>query len=174
MGSWWWTYGSDVACKPSNDSRYSSNIGRTVIGQTHASDDEPLYLNYKHRAGHRGGWIYTSSERNGGDDTNFVLAGSSASCNDCPGNNGLGFGELFSYVIENINEDIIVMIIRGDHDGEVIDSVRIDLNEINVGYDRDDEWNYFKAGAYTPNYRSGGAWNGDSDIITFYRLDVTH
>jgi len=152
----------------------SSNIGRTVIGQIHASDDEPLRLNYKHREGFRGGCIYASSERNGGDDTNFVLAGSNTSCSTDPGNNGLGLGELFSYVIENIDEDIIVTIIRGDRDGEVINSVRIDLDEINGGYDRDDEWNYFKAGAYTQNDRNSGARNGDGDIITFYRLNVSH
>lgn len=150
-----------------------SSRGRVVIGQIHAKDDEPLRLNYKHRAGFQGGCIYASSEQNGGDDTNFVLAGSNTSCSTDPGNNGLGLGELFSYEIENIDEDIIVTIYRGDFES-VIDSVTIDLNEIDGNYDVNDDWMYFKAGAYTQNSLNDDGERGDRDVVTFYRLDVTH
>lgn len=150
-----------------------SSKERVVIGQIHAKDDEPLRLNYKHRAGFDGGCIYASSEQNGGDDTNFVLAGSNTSCSSDPGSNGLGLGELFSYEIENIDEDIIVTIYQGDF-GAVIDTVTIDLNEINGGYDLNNDWMYFKAGAYTQNSLNDGGSSGDGDIVTFYRLDVTH
>lgn len=151
-----------------------SSRGRTVIGQIHASGDEPLRLNYKHRAGFAGGCIYASSEQREGDDTNFVLVGNDTSCSQDPGSNGIALGELFSYEIENVNEDIIVTIRRGDRDGSIINSVRIDLNQINANYDRNDDWMYFKAGAYTQNSLGDDGNSGDSDIVTFYRLDVEH
>ncbi len=150
-----------------------TSIGRTVIGQIHANNDEPLRLNYKHRAGFEGGCIYASSEQNGGDDTNFILAGDGTSCDTDPGNNGLGLNDLFSYQIENRNEDIIVTIYEGNF-GDVINRVTIDLNEIDGGYDLADDWMYFKAGAYTQNAESNGGRRGDGDIVTFYHLDVTH
>lgn len=151
-----------------------SSAGRTVIGQIHAADDEPLRLNYKHRAGFTGGCIYAASEQRGGSDTNFVLVGSNTSCSSDPGSAGIALGELFSYEIENIGEDIIVTIRRGDRDGTIINSVTIDLNDINAGYDVSDDYMYFKAGAYTQNSINDGGTEGDGDIVTFYRLDVEH
>ena len=150
-----------------------SSRGRVVIGQIHAKDDEPLRLNYKHRAGFDGGCIYASSEQNGGDDTNFILAGSNTSCSSDPGDNGLGLGDLFSYEIVNRNEDIIVTIYRGDFES-VIDTVTIDLNTIDGRYNVPNDWMYFKAGAYTQNSLGDDGDRGDRDVVTFYRLDVTH
>lgn len=146
-----------------------SQRGRTVIGQIHADQDEPLRLNYKHRAGTVNGCIYASSEIREGSDINFPIIGDT-SCSSSP-SNGIALGELFSYEIENDGADIIVVIRRGDSDGPVIDSVTIELDELNSGYDRNDDWMYFKAGAYTQNDTGN---NGDSDIVTFYRLKVTH
>ena len=155
----------------------SSNVGRTVIGQIHAGEDEPLRLNYRHRPGFEGGCIYASSEQSGGDDTDELLVGGSVSCNDDPGDEGIALGELFSYIIENDGPFIDVTIYRGvvSNDNE-INSVRFDLSEdgIDGRYDTDTEWMYFKAGAYTQNERSTGARTGDADIVTFYRLDVEH
>lgn len=151
-----------------------SSRGRTVIGQIHADNDEPLRLNYKHRAGFSGGCIYAASEQRGGDDTTFMLIGNNTSCSQDPGSNGIALGELFSYEIENDGEDIIVTIRRGDRDGPIINSVTIDLNSINAGYNVSNDWMYFKAGAYTQNSLGDGGSSGDGDIVTFYRLDVTH
>lgn len=151
----------------------NSSRGRTVIGQIHADDDEPLRLNYRHREGYAGGCIYASSEQRNGDDTNFILAGNNTSCSEDPGANGLGLGDLFSYEIENVGEDIIVTIFEGDR-GPVINSVTIDLNEIEGNYDLPEEWMYFKAGAYTQNSINDGGDVDDGDIVTFYRLNVVH
>ncbi|MBX2848128.1 MAG: polysaccharide lyase family 7 protein [Acidiferrobacterales bacterium] len=151
-----------------------SSRGRTVIGQIHADEDEPLRLNYKHRAGFTGGCIYAASEQRGGDDTTFMLVGNNTSCSQDPGSAGIALGELFSYVIENDGEDIIVTIRRGDRDGPIVNSVTIDLNDINAGYDVSNDWMYFKAGAYSQNSLGDGGSAGDGDIVTFYRLDVTH
>ncbi len=146
-----------------------SQRGRTVIGQIHADQDEPLRLNYKHRAGTTNGCIYASSEVRGGSDINFPIIGDT-SCSSSP-SNGIALGELFSYEIENDGADIIVVVRRGDSTGSIIDSVRIELDELNSGYDRNDDWMYFKAGAYTQNDTGN---SGDSDIVTFYRLNVSH
>ncbi len=151
-----------------------SSRGRTVIGQIHADDDEPLRLNYKHRAGFSGGCIYAASEQRGGSDTTFMLVGNNTSCSQDPGSSGIALGELFSYEIENDGEDIIVTIRRGDRDGPIVNSVTIDLNDINAGYNVSNDWMYFKAGAYTQNSLGDGGSAGDGDIVTFYRLDVTH
>jgi len=79
--------------------------------------------------------------------------------------------ELFSYSIINDDEDLTVIIRRGDRDGPVIAQRTIDMNSLDSGYDRSDEWMYFKAGAYTQNDSGNGS---DGDIVTFYRLDVSH
>jgi len=47
----------------------------------------------------------------------------------------------------------------------------IDMNVLNSGYDRSDEWMYFKLGAYTQNDSGNGS---DGDIVTFYRTSVSH
>ena len=47
----------------------------------------------------------------------------------------------------------------------------IDLRSMGSGYNRSDEWMYFKAGAYSQN---DDGTVGDRDIVTFYRLDVDH
>jgi len=140
-----------------------------LIGQIHAAKDEPLRLNYKHRAGTNKGCIYAATERRNGNDVNFPLMGNT-SCSSSP-SNGIALGELFSYEIENDGEDIIVVIRRGDSNGPVINSVRIDLDDINANYDVKDDAMYFKAGAYTQNDTGN---DGDGDIVTFYRLKVTH
>ena len=79
-------------------------------------------------------------------------------------------GELFSYEIENDDEDIIVRVYRGDG-ATLLVQVTVDMNNDDSGYDRSDEWMYFKAGAYTQNNTGD---DDDEDIITFYRLQNLH
>ncbi|MBO1256280.1 polysaccharide lyase family 7 protein [Alteromonas sp. 5E99-2] len=147
------------------------HVGRTIIGQIHADDDEPVRLYYRKEPNATRGCIYAQSEiRNSNvSDVEFPLVGDGQSCDDS--SNGIALDELFSYKIENIDEDIIVTIYRGDQDGQEIGRTTIDLNELGSGYDRDDEWMYFKLGAYTQNNRGD---DSDGDVITFYRLNNTH
>ena len=105
----------------------NSNRGRTIIGQIHAKEDEPLRLNYQHRAGFTGGCVYAASEERGGDDTTFVLVGPNVSCSSDPGNAGIALGELFSYDIVNRGEEIIVAVREGGEDGTVLRREFIDL-----------------------------------------------
>ncbi len=144
--------------------------GRTIIGQIHADNDEPARLYYRKRPGADFGCIYVEHELRDGDDVTFNLIGDE----DCDGNgptNGIQLDELFSYEIINENELITVIIRRGDRSDEIIAETTINMETLNSGYDRSDEWMYFKAGAYTQN--NTGA-DDDRDIITFYRLNNTH
>ena len=144
--------------------------GRTIIGQIHASDDEPARLYYRKCPDAEFGSIYLEHEINGGSDVTFNLIGSER-CSDNGPSNGIRLGELFSYEIINEGADITVNIIRGDQDGEVIASVTVDMDEENSGYDERNEWNYFKAGLYTQNNTGD---DDDTDIATFYRLSNSH
>ena len=147
----------------------SSQVGRVIIGQIHAGNDEPLRLYYRKRVGQDKGCIYFAHEIRGADDIRFTMIGDT-SCTSAP-SDGIALNELFSYTIINDAEDITVTIRRGDKDGRVIASKTIDMDELNSGYDRSDEWMYFKAGAYTQNDTGD---DNDGDIVTIYRLSTSH
>ncbi len=144
--------------------------GRLIIGQIHADNDEPARLYYRKPPNATFGCLYVEHEIRDGNDVTFNLIGDE----DCEGNgpsNGIQLDELFSYEIINEGEDITVIIRRGDEDGEIIAQTTIDMNDENSGYDRADEWMYYKAGVYTQNNTGD---NDDQDIVTFYRLSNTH
>lgn len=144
--------------------------GRTIIGQIHADNDEPARLYYRKLPNAQFGCVYVEHEIRDGDDVTFNLIGDE----DCEGNGpseGIQLDELFSYEIINTGALITVKIRRGDQDGDIIAETTINMEDLNSGYDRSDEWMYFKAGAYTQN-NTGDA--DDSDVITFYRLNNTH
>ena len=150
------------------ESGSSNDQGNIVIGQIHANEDEPLRLHYRIRPGMSSGCIWAASEIRGGDDVNFDIIGT-RNCTSSP-SDGIALGEMFSYEIENIDEDIIITIREGDQ-GSIIGRETIDLDQLNSGYDRDDDWVYFKAGVYSQNDDGD---RGDRDIVTFYRLDIEH
>ena len=144
------------------------HVGRTIIGQIHASSDEPLRLYYHKYPNDSRGCIYVESEIRDGDDVNFGIIGNE----DCDNpSNGIALNELFSYEISNDDDELEVRIRRGDRDGPTIGQRTIDMERIGSDYDRSDEWMYFKAGAYTQNNTGN---DSDGDIITFYRLENTH
>ncbi len=146
-------------------------IGRVIIGQIHASSDEPLRLYYRKLPGNTNGSVYFRHEIRNGDDLDRVnLVGSASSSQSNPAN-GIALNELFSYEIINRGAVIEVVLRRGDRDGPVINRQSFDMNQLNTGYDRSDEWMYFKAGAYTQN-NSGNS--SDYDQVSFYRLDNSH
>jgi len=146
-------------------------VGRVIIGQIHADNDEPLRLYYRKLPNNELGGIYFVHEIRDGDDLDhFNLIGSSSSSASNP-SNGIALDEIFSYEIINKGSELEVIIRRGDRDGPIIGSDSIDMERLNSGYDRRDEWMYFKAGAYTQN-NSGD--EDDYDQVSFYRLDNSH
>ena len=152
----------------------SSQVGRVIIGQIHAENDEPMRLYYRKLPGNTKGGIYAVHEIRGGDDINFDIIGSRANDAADPVEDGIAPGELFSYEINNVGAIIQVIIRRGDSDGEIIGQLDIDMDTIiegGSGYDVVDEWMYFKAGAYTQNNTGNG---NDFDQVRFYRLENSH
>ena len=152
----------------------SSQVGRVIIGQIHAENDEPLRLYYRQLPGNTKGGIYAAHEIRFGDDINIDIIGDRSSDAADPIVDGIAPGELFSYEINNVGAIIEVIIRRGDRDGEIIGELEIDMNNIipgGSGYDVLDEWMYFKAGAYTQNNTGN---RNDFDQVRFYRLENSH
>ncbi|MEL7188505.1 MAG: polysaccharide lyase family 7 protein [Pseudomonadota bacterium] len=153
------------------------HIGRMVIGQIHASSDEPIRLYYRKYPENERGYIYFAHEIRGGDDIYFMVVGPEFSDRDSQPEvrddplNGIALDEVFSYEISNVGSRIDVIIRRGDRDGEIIGHNFVDMVAESSGYDVIDEWNYFKAGTYTQN-NTGDAT--DFDQTTFYRLENLH
>ena len=152
----------------------SGQVGRVIIGQIHASSDEPLRLYYRKLPNNTKGSIYAAHEIRDGDDINIEIIGSRSNTAPDPIEDGIALGELFSYEINNVGADIEIIIRRGDNDGEIIGELTIDMDTIvdgGSGYDIIDEWMYFKAGAYTQN---NTGWANDFDQVRFYRLENSH
>jgi poly(beta-D-mannuronate) lyase len=134
----------------------SSHTGRVVIGQIHADDDEPIRLYYKKFPDNEDNQpIYTSNPEQ-----------------------GIALNEVFSYEIDQTGARIDVIIRRGDLNGPIIGHQYVDMIEENSGYNVVEEWNYFKAGAYSQNNTgNSGDANGvgsDYDQVTFYYLQNSH
>jgi len=144
--------------------------GRTIIGQIHADNDEPARLYYRKLPDADYGCVYLEHEIRDSNDTTFNLIGDER-CQDNGPENGIQLNELFSYEITNVGAEIEVIIRRGDQDGTIIAETTVNMDDLFSGYDRVDEWMYFKAGAYTQN-NTGEP--DDRDVITFYRLSNTH
>ncbi len=149
----------------------SSQVGRVIIGQIHADNDEPLRLYYRKLPNNDLGSVYFTHEIRNGDDLDDVNLVGSSSSNASNPSDGIALGELFSYEVINEGAEIEVILRSGDRDGTIIGRGSFNMDQENSGYDRDDEWMYFKAGAYTQN-NSGNS--NDFDEVVIYRLDNTH
>ncbi|MEO9869165.1 polysaccharide lyase family 7 protein [Ekhidna sp.] len=141
----------------------SSKVGRVIIGQIHASDDEPCRLYYRKLPGNTKGSIYVAHEPKTGSDQWYEMIGSRSSSASNP-SDGIALGEKFSYKIEVVGNTLTVTIIRDGKDDvvEVVDMT-------SSGYEND--WMYFKAGNYNQN-NSGDA--GDYCQVSFFALGKSH
>ena len=149
----------------------SSQVGRVIIGQIHADNDEPIRLYYRKLPDNELGSVYFAHEIRDSDDLDDVNLVGSSSSNASNPSDGIALGQLFSYEIIQEGATIEVVLRDGDSDGSIIGRATLDMEEENSGYDRDDEWMYFKAGAYTQN-NSGD--DDDFDEVAIYRLDNQH
>ena len=117
----------------------SNHRGRTIIGQIHAEDDEPLKLYYRKLPGDSRGCVYMRVEirDSSASDLLFPIVGNE----DCDNpSDGIALNELFSYEIINDDEDITVRIRHGDRDGPTIGLRTVDMDQLDLGYDRSSEW----------------------------------
>lgn len=143
------------------------HIGRVIIGQIHASSDEPCRLYYRKLPNNTKGSIYFAHEPNEltttlDEEWHEMIGSRSDSQSDSF--DGIELGEVFSYSIKVVDNDLTVTIIREGKD-DVIET--IDMT--NSGFAND--WMYFKAGVYSQNNTGE---DDDYDQVSFYELNVTH
>ncbi len=140
-------------------------VGRVIIGQIHATDDEPIRLYYRKLPHNEKGAIYFAHEINGGDDEWVNMIGSRSHTLTNP-EDGISLNEKFSYKITVENSVLHVTIIRS---GKPNISHSLDMKE--SGYHKSNQYMYFKAGVYNQN-NSGDP--RDYVQATFYYLNNIH
>lgn len=137
----------------------SGKVGRVIIGQIHASDDEPCRLYYLKLPGHTKGSIYFAHEPTKRESLYYEMIGSMSSSTSDPVD-GIALGERFSYEIKVVGDTLTVTIMRpGKKD------VRKTVDMSASGYA--DDWMYFKAGAYNQNNTGD---EGDYCQVSFFAL----
>ncbi len=142
-----------------------SQVGRVIVGQIHAKDDEPIRLYYRKLPGNTRGAIYAAHEPIDRDDNYFELIGERRNSAADP-QDGIALDEKFSYAIETKGNLLHVSI---SQDGQLRAEQTIDMTD--SGYDVANDYMYFKAGVYNQNN------SGDPDDYvqaTFYELDASH
>jgi poly(beta-D-mannuronate) lyase len=140
-------------------------VGRVIIGQIHATDDEPIRLYYRKLPNNEHGSVYFAHEINGGDDIWVDLIGSRSHTLADPAD-GIKLNEKFSYKISVIDNALAVTLIR---QGKPNITKVIDISE--SGYGKSNQYMYFKAGVYNQN---NGGEPRDYVKATFYYLDNQH
>jgi len=140
-------------------------IGRVIIGQIHANDDEPARLYYRKLPGNSNGSIYLAHETLGGDDAYYDIIGSRTNSASNPAD-GIPLDEKFSYSITVSGHKLTVKVIKAD--GSEFEQI-VDMTT--SGYDQGNQYMYFKAGVYNQN-NSGDAH--DFVRATFYQIENSH
>lgn len=153
-----------------------NQVGRVVIGQIHAKNDEPIRLYYRKLPMNKFGSIYFAHDPEVGKETWVEVIGGRGNRIPNP-DDGIALDEVFSYEIEvkgaPEGDKIIPMlhlkIIRDD--GSEIVAEPFDMRD--SGFSVEDEFMFFKAGAYTGNNTSPQP-ETDFDKVIFYKLDYSH
>ena len=141
----------------------ASQVGRVIVGQIHASSNEPCRLYYRKLVGNSKGSIYFAHETESGSESWYELIGSKSNSASNP-SDGIALDEKFSYSIKVVGTDLTVTISR---EGKSDVSKLVDMSNSNYAND----YMYYKAGVYNQN-KSGS----DNDYVqaTFYSLANTH
>ena len=156
-------------------SGYADQVGRIIIGQIHAGDDEPIRLYYHKQPDHRKGAIYFAHEPRYSQEIYENMLGNYV--NEKGNNvgkyngaespsNGIALNEEFSYRIEAKGN--LLKIDLYDKNGKNIASKELDMTT--SGFEND--WMYFKAGVYSGNKKALSS--SDYEQVTFYKLEVSH
>jgi len=142
----------------------SYQVGRLVIGQIHANDDEPIRLYYRKLPNNTKGSIYFAHEPIGESDEWYEMIGSRDNNASNP-TDGIALNEKFTYNITVIGDNLTVTIIR-----EGKDNVVKSISMANSGYDDPGQYQYFKVGLYHLN---NSATNQFAQI-TVYHIANSH
>ncbi len=143
----------------------AKQIGRVIVGQIHATNDEPVRLYYRKLPNNTHGAIYMAHEPLTGDEQWYDLIGSRASNAKNP-EDGIKLDEVFSYRIHVEGHLLRVTIMRAGKEDVVQE---VDMT--NSGYDKSNQYMYFKAGVYNQNNTGD---NTDYVQATFYQLENKH
>ncbi|MGJ8681453.1 polysaccharide lyase family 7 protein [Paraglaciecola sp.] len=140
-------------------------VGRVIIGQIHAKDDEPARLYYRKLPNNTKGVVYLAHEPRKGDEQYYEFNGSRASNAKEP-LDGIALDEKFSYIID-VKGDILTVTLSREGKDDITHLV--DMKD--SGYHKRDQYMYFKAGVYNQN-NSGDP--KDYVQATFYKLENSH
>ena len=140
-------------------------IGRLVIGQIHANDDEPVRLYYRKLPNNDKGAIYFAHEPRVGNEIYVEMIGSRSNSASNP-SDGIALNEKFSYRINVTNNFLSVTIIR---EGKADVSANYDMS--NSLFDADEQYHYFKVGVYHLNNSSDLSEYAQA---TFYEIRNSH
>ena len=143
----------------------SNQVGRAIIGQIHANDDEPLRIYYRKLPGNSKGSIYIAHEPLNGPEQKYEMIGSRSDRASNPVD-GIALDEKFSYKIDVAGNTLTVTIMRPGKP-DVVQAV--DMTD--SGFDSKDQYMYFKAGVYNQNNTGDPT---DYAQATFYALDNKH
>jgi hypothetical protein len=146
-------------------------IGRVIIGQIHANDDEPVRLYYRKLPGNERGSLYFAHESrvkdNAGQniETYVEMIGSRSNSASDP-LDGIALNEIFSYHI-SVNVNLLTVTISREGKADVV--AHYDMSE--SLYDQDGQYHYFKVGVYNGNNSS----NPEEFVqATFYDIKNSH
>ncbi|CAD5260480.1 Alginate lyase [Alteromonas sp. 38] len=146
-------------------------IGRLVIGQIHANDDEPIRLYYRKLPGNELGSVYFAHESRVEDaegdniETYVELIGSRSNSASNP-SDGIALDEKFSYHI-NVNVNLLTVTISREGKPDI--AAHYDMSESK--YDEDGQYHYFKVGVYHLNNSSEP---DEFAQATFYEIKNSH
>lgn len=147
-------------------------LGRVIVGQIHASEDEPCRLYYRKLPGNTKGSIYFAYEppEDVGDEEFHEIIGSKSDDAEDPAD-GIELGEVWSYVIDihpgadDPSVDQLVVTIKREGKADVVSTPITVTSEFN------NDPMYFKAGVYNQN---NGGDTGDYAQATFFALTHEH
>jgi poly(beta-D-mannuronate) lyase len=145
----------------------SSHVGRLIVGQIHANNDEPIRVYYRKLKENTLGSIYFAHEPTDGNGSEqwYDIIGSRSNSTSNP-SDGIALDEKFSYTIKVVGNSLTLTIHR---DGK--DDVAKTISMANSGFNAGGQYMYFKAGIYHVN-NSGNA--DDFAQATFYALEKSH
>nr|WP_321225369.1 polysaccharide lyase family 7 protein [uncultured Psychroserpens sp.] len=145
----------------------NSHVGRVIIGQIHANNDEPIRIYYRKLPNNTLGSIYFAHEPTdgNGDEQWYEMIGSRSNSASNPAD-GIALDEIFSYKIKVVGDILTCTIIR-EGKSDIVETV----NMVNSGFNVGGQYMYFKAGVYHLN-NSGNA--NDYAQATFYALEKSH
>jgi hypothetical protein len=142
-----------------------NQVGRVIIGQIHANDDEPIRLYYRKLPNNTHGSIYAAHEILDGDDIYYELIGTRSQSASNP-EDGIQLGEIFDYQI-NVEGNQLTVTVTKENQTPIIKIV--DMTD--SGYDQGGQYMYFKAGVYNQNNTGD-----DFDYVqaTFFIIENSH